>query len=472
MITLSSRGITLVIQIGSMMILARILTPTDYGMMAMVAAITGFAKMFSSLGLSTATIQMADINHDQVSTLFWINTGIGAILSLIVASLSPTVAWFYQTPELVWVMLALSITFFINGLAVQHSALLNRQMHFFSLAKIEIISMITGILLAILAALKGVGYWALVLGNLTQCVCSTTGVWFSLKWLPSLPKRDPQIGAIVKFGSDIMAFNIVNYFSRNLDNILIGKFHGSSVLGLYSKAYQLLMMPITNLRDPMTRVALPTLSRLQNAPERYRNYYMKFISLLAFLSMPIIGFMFVCSDQIIILALGDQWIDASILFKILAVVAFIQPVSSTRGLVLLSLGESRKNLIMGTITAIIVSVGFIMGLPWGAKGVAISYVIVVYSILIPSLIYSFSNSPIGLKDFFASIYRPLTSSLFMCLACYLLLKSINHFPFFVILPLCFAGCLVVFPLTFIAISGSSTELREHFSYLKQIFKKQ
>ena len=361
-------------------------------MMAMVVAVTGLAGVLSNLGLSTATIQRADINHEQVSTLFWINAGVGVGVTVVVAGLSPLVAWFYQTPDLVWIMLALSINFFINGLAIQHSALLNRQMRFYSLAKIQVFSTFVGIGTAIVAAKYGFGYWALVLNSLVTSATSVFGTWFASGWVPGRPRFSTDVKSMVKFGSDIVGFNVINYFSRNLDNILIGRYSGSAALGLYSKAYQLLMMPITNLRDPMTRVAMPTLSRLQHDPEQYRDYYKKYISILAFISMPLVVFMFVCSDQLIILLLGSQWAGASELFKILAIAAFLQPVSSTGGVVLLSTGKGRKYLVLGAVNAIIISLSFVVGLPWGPKGVATAYAIVNYVLLYPTLFYVFKGT--------------------------------------------------------------------------------
>jgi len=243
------------------MILARILTPHDYGVMAMVGAITGFAGLFLNLGLSAATIQRAEINHAQVSTLFWINAGMGFMLLLIVAGLSPAVAWFYDNPELIWVTLAMSLVFLFNGLAVQHNALLSRQMRFFSMAVIQVAALIVGILVAILAALQGLGYWALVLHQIAISFCTIFDNLAGCQMDPRLAQTKCWC-EMIKFGSDLAAFNIVNYFGRNLDNILIGRFHGSGPLGFYSKVYQLLMMPIKNFRDPLHRVAMPHFSRL------------------------------------------------------------------------------------------------------------------------------------------------------------------------------------------------------------------
>ena len=132
--------------------------------------------------------------------------------------------------------------------------------------------MVMGVTVAIIAAKNGLGYWSLVLNSITASVFNVVGAWLILRWIPGFPKLNAEIFSMVKFGSDVVGFNVINYFARNLDNILIGRFHGSLSLGLYSKAYQLLMMPINNLRDPLTRVAMPALSRLQNEPEQYRTY--------------------------------------------------------------------------------------------------------------------------------------------------------------------------------------------------------
>lgn len=453
------------------MVLARILSPADYGINAMAVAITGFAGVFSNLGLSTATVQRSEISHEQVSALFWINVGLGLLITLVIASLSPVVAWFYKTPEMTWVMLALSSTFFIGGLSAQHTALLSRQMKFYSLAKIQIISLIVGIVVAIVAAKHGFGYWSLVFNTLTNVIVTTVGSWMACRWVPRLPQRKVNINSIVKFGTDIMGFNVINYFSRNLDNVLIGRYHGSGALGLYSKAYQLLMMPITNLRDPMNSVAMPALSRLQNDSMKYCEYYMKFVGILAFISMPLVVFMFVLSENIIFLVLGNQWLDSILIFQILALVSFIQPISSTRGLVLLTVGRSRKYFLLGMYSACLVSLAFFIGIPWGPKGVAISYAVSVYLSLIPFLYFSFSGTPVSVKSFFISILKPTISSIFMGIAIFLFKKNLTELSHLLQLVITFPLSIVIYLLINATFPNGRFELKEKVSYIFLVFKK-
>lgn len=471
-VTLISQALSFLIQILSTMVIARILTPNDYGIMAMVFAVTGFATILSNLGLSTATIQFSNIDQAQVSNLFWINIGIGISVAVIVATLSPFIAMFYKVPELQMIVLVLSSTFFINSVGNQHRALLSRQMQFYTLARIEILSLSCGIMLAIYLAYQGYGYWALVANSVCYSLVSTISIWFAVKWIPSLPQRGTNVRSMLKFGADVAGFNIINYFSRNLDNVLIGRYYGGTELGFYSKAYQLLMMPITNLREPMIKVAMPALSRLQNDPEQYCLYFKKYVSVLAFVSMPLIVLMFACSDQFILLLLGSQWLEASVLFKILALAAWLQPVGTSWGVVLLSTGNSKRYLRWGVISSIITCFSFLCGLPWGAKGVALAYTVVTYVLLYPSLYYGFKKSPINIIDFLNAVWKPLLASLFMGLSCVTALNLYGKSDSVVLsLLFCSVFGLFVYVCSIILISGGLQELKIYYNYGKIIFSK-
>jgi len=276
---------------------------------------------------------------------------------------------------------------------------------------------------------------------------------------------------MLRFGSDIAGFSVINYFARNLDNILIGRYHGSGALGNYSKAYQLLMMPITNLRSPMDKVAMPVLSRLQNDPDRYRNYYIKYLSILSFVSMPLVVFMFVCSDNIINIVLGRQWIQAGEIFRILALVALIQPVGSSRGLVLVSTGNSRKYLVLGALTSFVVSISFFLGIPWGAKGVAMAYAVAEYLTLFPLLFLSFQNTSIQIYHFLSAIKNPLGASIIMGAICHSLLLHITYYNDIISLIICFIVGILIYLGSIVILSGGLRDLRNFGDYGKLIFKK-
>ncbi|MBI1178621.1 oligosaccharide flippase family protein [bacterium] len=419
-LTLSSQGVSLLVQLGSAAILGRLLTPADYGTVAMVTAFTALARIFVDLGLSAAVIQKQDVTQQQSSNLFWLNVGLGLAVTLLVALVAPLIGRFYGRPELVAVTLVLSSSFLISSLSAQQMARLTRDMRFGVLTAVNVSALLVGFGLSVWAALAGFRYWAIVVGNLSTIAWTTVAVWFAAGWLPGLPRRGAGTLHMVRFGSWVTGFNFVNYFSRNLDNVMIGRVWGSVELGFYSRAYSLLMLPISNLRGPLDKVAFPALSRLQDDPQKYRNYVKKYCASLAFLSMPVVGVLFASADDLITLILGPQWREAGHLFAILAAGALIQPVAGVRGLLLMSRGDGRRYFLWGLANAIATVTAFAIGLPWGASGVAIAYSISAYVILHPSLVFATSETPVRSSDFYSAVAKPTLATVLGCLTVWLL----------------------------------------------------
>jgi len=465
-VTMTSQAIKFLLYTGSTVVLARLLTPQDYGLIAMVTAITGFVALFKDMGLSMATIQKAEINHSQVSALFWINVAVSFALALILAAGAPIISWFYVEPRLTWIAIALSTTIILSGLAVQHMALLSRQMCFIAIAAIDIGSMGVGIISGVVLAWYGAGYWALVGLPVATALSYAALAWVFCRWRPGLPVRGAGILSMVKFGAQITGFDIVNYFARNLDNILLGRFCGASVLGFYNRAYSIMMLPINQVRGPLNTVAIPALSRLQEDPVRFKKYYMKLISAVAFITMPLMVFLAVCSENVINLILGKQWLEAVPIFRILAIAGFIQPVASTRGVVLLSLKQSGRYLKSGTFSSAILVSAFILGLPWGAIGIATAYAISNYIILLPILWYCFKFTPIELRDFFKSISRPVIASFITVPMLVVIHSLIPNQTDIIIIFCCFIITFIGYLLGWILFPGGFDILRGYFRDLK------
>lgn len=376
-------------------VMARLLLPKDYGLVGMVTALTNFADQFRSLGLSQATIQKRNLTQEQISAMFWINMIVGAILSLIVAASGPVMAWFYKEPALTGIAVASSFSFVLSGINVQHTALLQRQMLMGRLAYVEVISFAGSSAMGVAAAFAGMGYWALVILNLAHPAIRSILLWHVTGWRPSWVLRGAGIRGMLAFGAGVSGFNIVNYFSRNLDKVIIGRTVGKEPLGYYSKAYTLLLLPITQIRTPLINVGIPALAALQNDPERYRRYYEKILSAISFLSMPVVAWMIVSAPDIIRVLLGERWLPAAELFAILGIVAFIQaPLTAARGLPILSTGQGNKYFLFGVVTAVITVCGFIAGSPWGVRGVAWGYVAATYITIPPTSAWCLRGSPV------------------------------------------------------------------------------
>ena len=464
-VTIAAQVTQLGLQTASNVVLARLLVPQDYGIIAMVLAVTAFVEVFKDMGLSTATIQREELTYAQVSTMFWLNILVGTILTVFVMALAPALVWFYQKRELLWVTIALSMTFVVSGFGIQHAALLNREMRFRALAVVQVSSVGTGIIASILAALAGLGYWALVLGTLVNSVVRVVFLWALSKWRPGRPERGSGAGALFHFGADVTGFELANYLARNLDNVLIGRVWGGEVLGLYSRAYSLLMLPINNLRSPLHAVAFPAMSHLQRDPVRFRAYLRKYISLLAFASMPIAACLFVCSDNVIHLLLGNRWMGASEIFRVLTLTAFIQPVASAaRGSAMLSSGLSRRYLWWGVANSTVMAAAFGIGIFWGPIGVALGYGAANYLILYPSLCYAFDGTPIKVADFFGTTAKAAIASLVAGGIALTLKNNVAWSHDLTALLGCGAAFLFAYLAAFLALPGGWRELREYLSY--------
>lgn len=460
-LTFLSQGAHILIGFVSTIVLARLLSPDDYGLLAMVVAVTAFAALFRDLGLSSATIQIHTLTNAQQSNLFWINVALGSTLTLTLAAASPLVAWFYQKPEVLWVTVALSASFLIDSLATQSGALLVREMRFGQMAVATLSGAILNVALGVVLALEGFRYWSLVWGNLAGTL-TCDGLLFLLSpFRPGLPSRGTGLKEMLKFGVNVTAFDFVNYFHRNLDNILIGRYWGAEPLGLYSRAYSLLMFPITNLRGPIIAVAFPALSRLQDQPAAYRDYYLRMTSLLALVSMPLTAYLFVAAEPVIEILLGHQWLGVAPVYSCLALAAFIQPTSGFVGSLMLSLGQGRRYFLTGLFNAVILSGSFIIGLPWGPTGVALSYAIGNYIILYPWLTWAFRNSPVSLRDFAEACAFPATVSLIAAG-----LASISKFHIVQLPPISQLGVFSVIFLIVIAFAAHlTTPGRKHLALL-------
>ena len=415
-VTMGAQGFRIVLNTGSTMVLARLLTPADFGLIAMVTAIVGFVDMFKDAGLSTATVQREHITHAQVSTLFWINVVLSLAAMTVVTALAPVIAWFYGEPRLCSITLVLAANFIFGGLTVQHQALLRRQMKFTVLAATDILSMVAGIATAIGMAWQGFGYWALVGMTAGKAFANCSLVWAFSKWRPGLPRRGTGVRSMLMFGGNITGFSLINYISRNADNVLIGWWWGAASLGMYSKAYSLLMLPIYQINGPISSVALPALSRLQHQPEKYRTYFCNALTLMSFFSMPLCLFLFASAESMVLLMLGEQWTVLIPIFRALAPAALAGTLNIVTGWVSISLNRTDRQLRWGCVLATCLMGAFLAGIAWGPLGVSVAYSVTYVSLRWPGIMYVISGSHVSSLDIWNSIWKSLCAGAIAALA--------------------------------------------------------
>jgi O-antigen/teichoic acid export membrane protein len=412
LLTLSSQSAQFIIQSVSTVVLARLLTPADFGLVAMVTAVTGLAVSFADLGLSEATIQCQEVSYDQVSTLFWVNVAIGFTLMLLTAALAPGLAWFYKEPRLKEITLVLSVTFLIGGLKVQHDALLRRQMRFTSLAIRDVASYAVAVSVAVIMAWRGAGYWALVGFPVALSLTRMTLSWLMVRWIPGLPRFDARVGPMIVFGGHVATSYVIYNVNRSADSVLIGWYWGAGPLGLYSRAYNLLMLPVRQLSAPIGSVLIPAFSRLQHDPERFARYYLRAINLVMWMSAPIFGFLFVAAEPVIVLILGNKWRGAAPVFQILAISAWGQLLLDSTIWSFVSRGKSERLLRLLLFISPIMVGSFAIGLPFGIKWVALSGSVVLLAILPWILKFTFNGTKLSLRRLGRAVLYPIL----LCLA--------------------------------------------------------
>ncbi|MBM3334556.1 lipopolysaccharide biosynthesis protein, partial [Candidatus Sumerlaeota bacterium] len=410
-VTIAGQACKLVIATASTMILCRCLAPGDFGLIAMVVAVTGFVSLFKDMGLSIATMQRPEINQGQVSTLFWINVALGVLTAAIAGALAPIISGFYGEPRLTGITLALSSAFVLGGLAVQHQGLLRRQMKFTTLAIIDAASLFVGAAVAIAAALSGAGYWALVFSYPTTALVYTVGVWATCQWRPGWPVRRSGVRSMLSFGGHLTGFSLINYLIRHLDNVLIGWYWGSELLGYYSKAYALLLLPMNQINAPVTYVAIAGLSRLQNDPQRFRNYYLKPLALVTFVTFPLVTLLFFMPREVILLFLGPQWGESVPILRYLAVVALAHAVCNTTGWFLIGAGKPDRMVKWALFVLPLTTAAFAIGLRGGPTTVALCYSIVSVLLVAPCIFYVTRGVPITPKDIVGAVWQQLCAAL-------------------------------------------------------------
>ncbi len=409
---LASQSLSLVITFGRAGILARLLTPDDYGVFTMVLVISVFAAIFKDLGLSTATIREKVITHAQVSNLFWINCMVGFTSMMVVIALAPLMVWFYNDFRLQPIACALSIGFLFAGLSVQHQALLKRQMRFREIAWITVLSTILTTLLGIVIAWKGHKYWALVWMNVGMNFLMMIGFWYCTKWVPSLPKKGVGTIKFLKIGLDVAGLNAFSTLTKTIDKILAGKIAGASQLGFYSKGSQIPGLVSGQFRMALFSVSLPALSALQSEKERFSEFYYRFLSSISWLTMTASAFCFLFANEIIVLYFGARWETSTVYMRIFTLQSFLMPAITSLDQVPLALGFSRRYLAVGIIrslsTIICVLIGVIYG---GTIGIAIGVVVANLLSFCPFAMLCVKDSPVLISIYFRTIAGPLLVSL-------------------------------------------------------------
>lgn len=384
-------------------VVARVLSADEYGVVAMVAPVTGFLMLFQSLGLGQAVVQSKELSYEQTNAMFWLNMAASAAVALAMVALAPGVWLFYDDPRPAYIVAASAVTVILSGLRLQHSALLTREMRFGALSLNEII--VAGATAAGTIALAFLleSYWALWGGGVIGAVVSTIAIWRVSKWRPRFGFDLKGTRDLVRVGADFTGFDVVNFFARNMDNVLIARFWGSSEVGLYDRSYKLMLLPLQNFNWPLRRVAVPALLRLQGEPARYRHAFLRVIRAISLATVPGIAAAAIASQEVIAVLLGGKWLAAGPIFFWLSLAGVTQPMTSALGWLFITSHRSRAMFHWGVFSSAVTVASFFVGIGDGAVGVARAY-FVGQALLIPPLVfYCTRSTPISMPALYAAM---------------------------------------------------------------------
>jgi O-antigen/teichoic acid export membrane protein len=425
--TLFSGGIGLAIQIIATVVLARLLTPKDFGLVTMV---TTFSLLFVNFGLNgftEAIVQREDVNHTLASNLFWINVVGSTLLAIGFAAAGSLLARLYGDPRIAGVAKGLALTIFLTGLQVIQLALLKRAMRFSMVSANDMFARVVSVVVSIWLAWSGRGYWALVAGAIAWPASTCIGAWIFCRWTPGLPRRAAGTGSMVRFAVHTYGRFSTGYFTNNLDNFLVGWRLGSAPLGFYKKAYDLFVLPSNQLSTGLTIVAVSALSRLQRNTAQYKRYLLSALGVMAFVGMGISGDLTLVGKDLILVLLGPKWGESGRLFTIFAPGIGFMLLYCTHIWIHLSTGKADRWFRWGIVDLVVTTVFLFVGLHWHAEGIAVAWVASYWVIALPALWYAGRPIQLGISPVIAVIWKYIVASLTAGGAAFFIVREIPSF---------------------------------------------
>lgn len=376
---------TTILQIIKLATLARVLTPENFGLMAIVMVVIGFAQAFGDMGISSAIIQHQDITKNQLSSLYWLNIVSGFVLAIVVVATAPLVSSFYEYKDLELFIVVISLVFIVTAIGQQFRLLFQKDLDFKTIAIVNVLSQLIATLSAIAMALFGYGVWSLVVSVLLAAALNSLG--FLITGLRRYDRPDVvfnynDIRSFLGFGLYQMGERTVNYLSASVDKILIGKFVGMNAVGFYDMAWQLIIFPLQRINPIVNAVALPAYSKIQNEAEVRARYYSASVRLLSLITIPLLVFLLFFSEEVVMLVYGDGWDKTATLVSILAVVGVTKALGNPGGALILSMGRADVGFWWNVAWVTIVSFGITISLWLWSTVESAAYTLLILSLTV------------------------------------------------------------------------------------------
>ncbi|GAB3203701.1 PST family polysaccharide transporter [Pontibacter aydingkolensis] len=400
--------------------LARLLGPEAYGLVGMITVFSGFANLFVDFGFGSAIIYDQNLTNKKTSSVFWFNLAIGLFIYLIFYSLSPLLAEFYKEPKLINLTRVVTLSLLINSLAGIPNTLLSKNIDFKLKIVVAWVATFLSYGVAFWMAYNNWGVWSLVFQGIIFSVINLMFVWKIAKWRPMFYFSWNEISGLFSYGSGIVGTNMLGYLTRNLDNLLIGKFIGNASLGIYTRSYSLMMLPISNVTSVFGKVLFPAFSIIQDDKDKIAFHYLKVIKFIALVTFPLMVGLFTVAEEFVLLVLGVKWIEAIPIIKMLSILGAAQSVLSLNGVIYNATGNAGKAFRVTLYLNVVLIPSWILGLYLGElDGLVLAYLLVGTIGAIPILHEAIKIINLKLIDVWKQLYAIFLGCIFIILVGFL-----------------------------------------------------
>ena len=394
-------------------ILTRLLTPEDYGIIAMGLALVVFFMIFNNFGIGPALVRHENPTESLWATAFWTNMGVGVTLALLAYFGAGLVAALYMEPRVEPVVEALAVVLVLHCAVITPTSLMQRNLQFGPLAGVQLAAQLGGSAVAIAAALMGAGVWALVFEQLAHHVIKTGSTWWFARPPIRLTFNWPELKRVLPFSLNLLATDFTGYVARNADNFIIGRYLGASALGFYSRAYQIMLVPLQVLVRGAGSTLFPALSSIQDDKARLGAAYLRGVQAIALIAFPMMLGVAALSGPFVRFAFGETWAETAPILSILAPVGALQCVTATRGSILMAVGRADILFYWALLANSVAVVSFMIGVNWGVEGVATAFLIASAVMFTPAMAIALWKVDLGVVDLYRRLGPIMVASLVM-----------------------------------------------------------
>ncbi len=394
-------------------LLARLLSPRDYGLVAATSLFTGFVSCLGASGLTTVLVQRTDLTGEDLDTSFWAGLAVGSAMAFLLVVGGEYAAVFFREPLIAPLLRVQAVGLVLTPLGVIHSALLLRKMDFRSLAMVDLSTVGVSGILAIGMALTGYGVWSLVVPGVVGTALGTIVLWRQIPWRARRRLARGSIQALARVSLSVQIFNVLNYARGNIDYLVIGRALGPQPLGLYYLAYNLATIPQTRLVPIATRVLFPALSTVQDSLPRLRTGYTRGVQYISLVTFPLLTGLVILAPEFIFAVFGGRWAQAAPLVRTLSIAGLLYAISTTTGSVLFSRGRADLACWFGIGGAVLMTSFVLAGARYGAMGIAIGVMAYAVTSFLPIQLLTNRLINLGLGDFLRTLIPAASSSTIM-----------------------------------------------------------